>query len=403
MKNKKIFGFFLLLLAWMNVPQANACTSVIVSGKASKDGRPFLFKNRDTSRMDNVAVFVQGERYKYIGIVGADDMLPSSVWGGHNETGFGIINTAAYNLNGCEGKDSNGDGELMKRALEICKTLADFEHLLDTLPKPMDLNSNFGVMDANGGCAYYETNKNGYVKFDVNDPSVAPDGYLMRTNHGMTGCRSIDIGVERYMAITDFMTETWKAGKIDMENVLISVPRYLTHGLTKINLYDIMPKDYNDTKMFAFRDYITRWTSSSAILVQGIKAGESPLMTVSWTNIGWPAASVAIPLLITPSGKLPSIVGHGENGSSWLCKKAIAEKEKVFNSKSGNVHDYIDISKLINQEKTGILQRILPIEEEVLKRGKPVIETMRKGKKSGLQQLSEYYDWVDTYVKEVYP
>ena len=60
-------------------------------------------------------------------------------------------------------------------------------------------------------------------------------------------------------------------------------------------------------------------------------------------------------------------------------------------------------TKLINQEKTGILQRILPIEEEVLKRGKPVIETMRKGKKSGLQQLSEYYDWVDTYVKEVYP
>lgn len=403
MRNSKIlFYSFLMLLVWGVIPKAEACTSVIVSGKMTKDGRPILFKNRDTSRTNNVAVLVQGERYRYIGIVAADDTKPQAAWGGHNETGFAIINTAAYNLNGCEGKDSNGDGEFIRRALEICSSLEDFEHLLDTLPKPMDINSNFGVMDAKGGCAYYETGCNSYVKFDVNDPSVAPDGYLMRTNHGMTGCRSIDIGVERYMAITDFMADTYKAGKIDMEHILTVVPRYLTHGLTKINLYDIMPKNYDDTKMFAFRDYITRWSTASAILIQGVKTGESPLMTVSWTNIGWPAASVAIPLLITPSGVMPTIVGHGADGSSWLCQKAFAQKEKVFNAASGNVHDYIDISKLINQAGTGILQRVLPIEEKIIESGKTMIEQMRKGKKAD-KLAGEYYRWVDAYVQEVYP
>lgn len=402
MKKTKTLLCTLLLLASSLAQKAEACTSVIVSGKATKDGRPILFKNRDTGNTDNVAVLVQGERYKYIGIVAANDTKPSSVWGGHNEVGFGIINTAAYNLNGCEGKDSNSDGELMRRALEICKTLDDFQHLLDTLPKPMDLNSNFGVIDANGGCAYYETSNIGYKKFDANDPSVAPNGYLMRTNHGMTGCRSIDIGVERYIAITDFMEETHKAGKIEMQHILTQAPRYLTHGLTKANLHELMPVDENETKMYPFRDFISRWSTSSAILVQGIKTGETPMNTISWINIGWPLASVAIPLVITPSGNMPTIVGHGTNGSSWLCQKALKQKDKVFNLKAGNKHDYIDISKLINQSGTGILQQILPIEKKVLERGNEMIQQIRKNKKAD-KLAEEYYRWVDAYLKEVYP
>ena len=110
---------------------SKACTSVIVSGKITPDGRPILFKHRDaTSGMRNLPLLVQGERYRYIGLFNAADRKMKSAWGGHNETGFAIINTAAYNLNGPEGIDSNGDGALMKRALEICSSLKDFETLL---------------------------------------------------------------------------------------------------------------------------------------------------------------------------------------------------------------------------------------------------------------------------------
>ena len=173
---KRLLALFLLAAVMTEVQPVLACTSVIVSGKATKDGRPLIFKNRDTSTLHNMTIVVQGQVYRYIGLVNAEDTAPVNVWGGHNEAGFGIINTAAYNLNG-DGGDTDGDGILIRKALELCATLEDFERLLDTVKKPREVNSNFAVLDAKGGCAYYETGNYDYVKFDVNDPNVAPDGF----------------------------------------------------------------------------------------------------------------------------------------------------------------------------------------------------------------------------------
>lgn len=380
------------------MPQAGwACTSFIVSGRVTKDGRPLIFKNRDTSGTSNVMVMIQGELYRYVGITGYTDTRPRNIWGGHNEVGFAIINTAAYNLNGCKGDDSDHDGWLMRRALEVCRTMADFEHLLDTLPKPLNVNSNYGVLDAEGGCAYYETGDSGFVKFDANDPREAPDGYLVRTNHGMTGCRDIDSGVERFMAISDFMAGASRDGKLDCEYLMTNVPRYLTHGLTKQNLYDELPADENDVRMIHFTDFIPRYISSSAILIQGVAPGEAPSHTISWTNIGWPCGSVAIPLMIEEDVPLPAIVQRGEDSKAWLCSKSIEEKLKVFNQKRGNVRDYIDLSKLVNARGTGIVQRSIALEREVFKHAKPALQRVRKGK-DGARALREYYQWVDEYV-----
>ena len=361
-----------------------------------------IFKNRDTGDQNNVVVVEQGELYRYMGIAASWDKKSISIWGGHNEVGFAIINTAAYNLNGCKGKDTDHDGIVMKRALEVCRTLADFEHLLDTLPKPMDMNSNFGVLDAEGGCAYYETGDSTYVKFDANDPSEAPNGYIVRTNHGLTGCRDIDSGVERFMAISDFMAEANRKGHIECQYLLTRVPRYLTHGLTKQNLYDQLPKDENDVCMIPFIDFIPRYISSSCLLVQGVAKDEQANHTISWTSIGWPCASVAIPLLFEADVELPSIVQRDETGKAWLCTKSIEQKQKVFSLKRGNTRNYIDLSKLINASGTGILQRTEQLEKEVLLRGLKVVEKVRKGK-SVTVALRDYYQWVDEYIKTHYP
>ena len=398
---KTLWVLLPIVLLFLAAGKTLACTSFIVSGKATKDGRPLIFKNRDTGDANNVVVVVQGERYRYMGIAASWDKKPVDIWGGHNEAGFAIINTAAYNMNGCEGKDTDNDGRVMRRALEVCCTLADFEHLLDSLPLPLGLNSNFGVLDGEGGCAYYETGDYKYVKFDANDPQQAPDGYLVRTNHGMTGCRDIDRGVERFMAITDFMAEAHRKENIDCEYLIANVPRYLTHGLTKQNLYDQLPKDENDTRFIHFSEFIPRYITSSALLVQGVKPGETTSHTVSWTNIGWPCASVAIPLVLEEGVPLPSIVQRGENDKSWLCNKSIEQKKKVFSLKRGNVRDYIDLSKLVNAAGTGIVQQIMPLEREVLNHGRDALKNMRKGK--GAQALRKYYEWVDEYVKEHYP
>lgn len=399
---KSLWRFLPIALLFMFVGRTLACTSFIVSGKATKDGRPMIFKNRDTGEVNNVVVVVQGELYRYMGITAFSDKKPTNIWGGHNEVGFAIMNTAAYNLNGCKGKDTDHDGIVMRRALEVCRTLADFEHLLDTLPQPLDLNSNFGVLDSEGGCAYYETGDSSYVKYDANDPLVAPDGYLVRTNHGLSGCRDIDSGVERFMAISDLMAEAKREGHIECQYLLTHVPRYLTHGLTKQNLYDDLPKDKNDVRIISFIDFIPRYISSSCLLVQGVAKGELASHTVSWTNIGWPCASVAIPLMLELDVKLPSIVQRDETGKAWLCTQSIEQKQKVFPLTRGNTRSYIDLSKLVNVSGTGILQQSAQLEQEVLQRGVRVIGKVRKGK-SVSETLNGYYQWVDEYVKTHYP
>ena len=392
---KLVLALAILAVMMTEVQPVRACTSVIVSGSVTKDGRPMIFKHRDSRSVHNMMIVVQGQRYQYLGLVNAEDTKPNDVWGGHNEAGFGIINTAAYNLNG-NGGDTDGDGIFIRKALELCATLEDFERLLDTVKKPREVNSNFAVLDAKGGCAYYETGHYDYVKFDVNDPKVAPDGYLMRTNFGTTGNHKLDQGVERYQAITDFMAEACKEGNLEHDYLITHISRYLKHGVTKLDMHDFMPETEEDTRFVSFHDYIVRYSTASVILVQGVRPDESPLNTVSWTIMGWPLTTVAIPLVITSTGNLPAIVTDDGTGHSRLNEMGLKLKQRVFSIKRGNLEFYGDLSKLMNKMGTGILQRILPIENEVMHFGEEALTDYRKSQDANVMQ--RYYDWVDSFI-----
>ena len=396
---KLVLALALVAVMMTEVQPVRACTSVIVSGRVTKDGRPMIFKHRDSKSVHNMMIVVQGQRYRYLGLVNAEDTKPNDVWGGHNEAGFGIINTAAYNLNG-DGGDTDGDGIFIRKALELCATLEDFERLLDTVKKPREVNSNFAVLDAQGGCAYYETGNYDYVKFDVNDPEVAPDGYLMRTNFGTTGNHKLDQGVERYQAITDFMAEACKEGNLEHGYLITHISRYLKHGVTKLDMHDFMPEAEEETRYVSFHDYIARYSTASVVLVQGVRPDESPLNTVSWTIMGWPLTTVAMPLVLTTSGSLPAIVTDDGSGHSRLNELGLKLKARVFSLERGNVEFYGDLSKLMNKKGTGILQRILPIENEVMHLGEEALMSYRKSQEADVMQ--RYYDWVDTYIVEQY-
>ena len=105
---KLVLALALVAVMMTEVQPVRACTSVIVSGRVTKDGRPMIFKHRDSKSVHNMMIVVQGQRYRYLGLVNAEDTTPNDVWGGHNEAGFGIINTAAYNMNG-NGGDTDGE------------------------------------------------------------------------------------------------------------------------------------------------------------------------------------------------------------------------------------------------------------------------------------------------------
>lgn len=385
---------------------SNACTSIIVSGKVTPDGRPYIFKNRDTHDLDNLAIQIQGPRYRFIGIVATKDTLYKSVWSGHNEVGFAIANTAAYNLNGKpepgkprpQGDDN--DGTLMRKALGTCRTLGDFEHLLDSIKAqgPIPSNSNFAVLDAEGGVAYYETGNKGYVKYDANDPLVAPYGFIVRTNHGMSGERSLDQGVERYLAISDYATRAAFANDLGFENIIRKVTRNLKHGLTQNDLHDFQPQDDSQPVYFPFRDFIPRYLTASAQLIQGVKENESPLLTTAWTIVGSPLTTVAIPLWITTDGKLPNVVTHQKPGQQAPLVTASFElKRQLFPIERGNGQDYINLARLINRSGTGIIQQIEPIETEIFYRSGAIRQSNTPNK-----DISEFYRWVEQYVREQY-
>ncbi len=215
----KAVHFFSLigLLLLLTGAESYACTSCIVSGKYTKDGKAVMFKHRDSSCQDVAVEYFQGEKYRMMGIVNADwrtnplarfALGTPEIWGGMNETGFAIMNTATYDLKDDDVPDNMMDGEgiLMYRALSVCETLEDFEHFLDTLSRPMRVEANFGVIDEKGGAAYYEVNNHSWTKFDVNRE---PLGYRVVTNFTMTGRVEDRKGVDRYIKAHKILASTY--------------------------------------------------------------------------------------------------------------------------------------------------------------------------------------------------
>jgi len=234
---KKLTLFVLVLLLAGATTDAWACTTFLMSGKNTPDGRPLLFKNRDTGTLDNAVVYFNDGRYDYIGIVDAKESWKREVWGGFNSAGFAIMNTAAYNNNtGDTTKLADREGEVMKMALATCATLADFEKMLTDMPKPIGVDANFGVIDAQGGAAYFETGNFGFKKIDANDPALAPHGLLIRPNFSFTGTPNEGGGYIRFAAATEALNMALAQNRLDPQYLINNLSRNLTHGLTRVNL-----------------------------------------------------------------------------------------------------------------------------------------------------------------------
>ena len=69
---KSLLLVSILLSCFLLHESGNACTSVIVSGKATPDGRPLMWKHRDTGTRYNHITFEKGEKYNFLGLVNSD-------------------------------------------------------------------------------------------------------------------------------------------------------------------------------------------------------------------------------------------------------------------------------------------------------------------------------------------
>jgi len=382
----------LLLLSTLAFP----CTTAIVSGKYTKDGRPLMFKHRDSGFFQNKMMYFDDGKFNYIGLINSEDKSGDEVWAGSNSAGFSIMNSASYNLNMNDGvKLKDREGVVMKKALQECATLADFEKLLDNWEKPMGVEANFGVIDAFGGAAYYETSNYSWKKFDATDDNTAPHGYLIRTNYSVSGSEGDGYGYIRYKTADELFTMADNGAALTSEFIIQSVSRCLKHSLTGIDLAK------SSSEFVHFEDFIPRYSSVSTMVVEGLKEGEPVELTTIWSVLGFQLTSVAIPMWVAAGPNLPEILVANKSGVAPLCDMSLKVKESCFPINRGSGKRYINAKSLVNEENTGIIQKLAPVEKEIVSKGRGLITSWRNGK-FVKTDAENYYKFVSDYVRENY-
>lgn len=327
MKETRTFisAFFMLCCV-----AAIACTSAIIGGHLTPDGRPLLWKHRDTGTEHNFVArlksAIPGDA-DYVALFNAGDSLLREAWTGINSNGFAIMNTASYNLVPDTASYRDMEGFVMSQALKRCRSVDDFASLLDSLPKPLGVQANFGVIDAQGNGAYFETYDFGYVRFDLAD---APEGYMIRTNYSCSGdTLSCGYGYIRLRNAYDLLQPHVKDSTV--------CPEVLTEELSKSFYHSLIGRDMlegHDTWIID-QDFIPRYSSSASVVTDG---------EVMWTVIGYPPCSYALP--VTLDSIPASLAADPATGRSALCDTVVARKHEVFPIKRGSGQHYIDAVRL---------------------------------------------------------
>ncbi len=390
-----------LILIFISFNESIACTSAIFSGKVTPDGRPLLWKHRDTGEDNNRIQFFKGEKFNFIALVNSPDST-GIAWTGTNSAGFSIMNTASYNLKDDNIKEMDKEGELMYKALSTCKNLKEFEKFLKSLPKPLRVEANFGVIDADGEAAYYEVNNTKFTKVDVNDPKIAPQGYLVYTNFSYTGRYNEGMGYIRQQNAIDIISKRVMYGDITPQWIFNNLSRSFYHSLLGI---DLKEKEFSPEKgsgWYIDQDFIPRKSSVASIVIQGVKPGEDPLQTIMWTILGYPPAGIAIPLWVVAGDYLPKTLLSSDNSkNSFACTKAVNLKNKTFPIKRGNGNKYMNFVLIYNSNGNGYMQKLKPFENEIHKIFTPFIQECRT---NGVNkdELVKLYEKSDSLIIKAY-
>jgi hypothetical protein len=244
---KHLFVFisgFLLLGQLTIVP----CTVAVVSGKATRDGRPLMWKNRDTTSLDNKMIYLKGEKYDFIGLIDARDKKAVNVWAGINTEGFAIMNSVSSDLS--EGR----------------------------------VAANFGVIDAEGNACFFETSNSTFQKFDSKDPKVAPHGYIIRTNYAFTSpLKNGGGGYIRFERASRLFQEASAEERLDYKFILQEAARDLVNE--KLNSFPLAdPKVYDSSSAVCINtnDTINRNSTASVALFHGVSDPKKAHLATMW-------------------------------------------------------------------------------------------------------------------------
>lgn len=364
---------------------ALACTSAIISGSKTASGRPLLWKHRDTGCPDNRVELIKAHDncYEFVAIFDATDPCDTAAWTGFNEAGFAIMNTASYNLNNDDIPESQMDreGVVMKLALEHCATVNDFEQLLLSLPMPLGVEANFGVIDAQGHGAYFETGNYSFKRFNLED---APNGVLTRTNYSYSGRPDEGMGYVRETSEKYLLAPHIAAADF--------TPALFTEEISRTFYHSLLGKDFTHSgdEWIVDQDFIPRRLSTASIVIEGVSPGESPALTTMWIALGYPPCAETFAARLGAAGGVPvELNGTTPDNHSPQCDIVKERKAQVFSIERGNGQHYLNLSKLYNNAGTGYCQQLVKKNLEMYKREYEKRNALKSQLKTTLKKSSK--------------
>lgn len=271
------------------VEGSTGCTIGVAAARATKDGRPMVWKTRDQNGWD-MAMYLN-TTYRYRFLAGIDAGSKANSWVALSEKGFAIVAATAFDLEG----SGHGLVGLMSLSAGTCATVAEFQHLLDsTNITGRNIAGNYAVMDSTGAAAMFEISGTGYWKYDATDSVTCPRGYVLRTNFSVHG--GGNLGWERYQRSTALFEQFSAGDSITPKSIF----RYQMRDLADTNGIPY-PLPFHGSDGIAPYGYIRadrticNESSMCGAVLQSVLPGESANKSTFWMILGCPGSGIAIP------------------------------------------------------------------------------------------------------------
>jgi hypothetical protein len=342
-------------ICWATAGPASACTTAVISAAATTNGRPLLWKNRDAENKQNQVIYDNTGRYPFVGVVNSGDPAGFEVWAGINAKGFAIMNAASYNL---AKTDSTAEGLLMRLALQSCATVEEFQALLEKTNGGRDVTANFGVIDARGGAAIFEASRTAFKRFDATDPAVAPAGFIVRTNYSDSGDADAGSGMLRRARATSLLDALVTAKSLTAATLLAGPAR----DVANVEIGSYPAQGLPAGARFAYTaDSVCRYDTASAVVFEGVRPGEDPLLSTMWVIPGEPITGAAVPVWVRAAA-VPSALAAA-SGASPMTKALDAVRTLFYPETRGELKKFISVAAFA-AGPGAVLPRLLASEAE---------------------------------------
>ncbi|HPG40899.1 MAG TPA: carcinine hydrolase/isopenicillin-N N-acyltransferase family protein [bacterium] len=349
------FLCLIFLLQSTGFPAACSETGVfaVISAAATCDNCPALWVNHESAHQDIALYSFRGPRYDFSGVIQNQDT--SQVITGVNTAGFALVYTTTVVSDSVAGQAHR---HLLKKALGSCANLADFEELLVT----HQARVNIGCFDANGDCALYEISPHKIIKYDINDSSDAPNGWLVRENFSFTCETPVSGSAWRYHRVNRLLEQAERTHTLDYKYLLQNIARDLCaenldpYPLPYTGSFRDAPAGYIKTT-----DTINRHNTTLCVVIHGTANIVKSTPAALWIIPGEPVCGIAVPVW-AQSGTIPK----------ELSGKSISNMNKEVRENAGklyhktNLPDYIDMKTLAGSNEA-MLSLFLQQENEIFR------------------------------------